>query len=154
VAIDYIRTMEEQIGATLIRERLLAALSMAFGVLALVLACVGLYGVVSYDVERRTREIGIRTAVGATRGHVMRAVLGGTLLVSVAGIAVGLLLIATAAPAAINTLGADYLYGTTPRDLRVVTATTLLLALTGLLAGYIPARRAAALDPCAALRVE
>jgi predicted permease len=154
VAIDYIRTMEEQIGATLIRERLLAALSVAFGVLALVLACVGLYGVVSYDVERRTREIGIRTAVGATRGHVMRAVLGGTLLVSVAGIAVGLLLIATVAPAAINTLGADYLYGTTPRDLRVVTATTLLLALTALLAGYIPARRAAALDPCAALRVE
>lgn len=154
IAVDYIRTMQAQIDATLVRERLLAALAAAFGALALILSCIGLYGVVSYDVDRRTREIGIRAAVGATRRNILRSVLGATLAVAAAGIAIGLAVIAIAAPAVMNTLGEDFLFGTTPRDVRILIPSTLILAATAVAAGYLPARRAAALDPAVALRVE
>jgi predicted permease len=154
IAVDYLRTMEQQLDATLTRERLLAGLSAAFGGLALLLSCIGLYGVVSYDVARRTNEIGIRAALGATRGRLLRSVIAQTLAVSGAGIGAGLFLTMMTAPAVMNVLGADFLFGLTARDPRTVGIITLTLAATALVAGYLPARRATHVDPSAALRVE
>ena len=88
--IRYMRTMEQQIDASLVRERLLATLSTSFGLLALILAAVGLNGVMAYDVTRRAREIGIRIALGARRGWVLRHVLRGAVIVASAGIAAGI----------------------------------------------------------------
>jgi ABC-type antimicrobial peptide transport system permease subunit len=90
VAVTYVRTMQKQIDAALIRERLLAHLATAFGFLALALAAVGLYGIVSYKVVQHTREIGIRMALGATRASVLWTILRETLLMSIVGIALGL----------------------------------------------------------------
>src|SRR6185295_4526582 len=88
--VSYVRTMDEQLDAALVRERVLATLSTAFGLLALLLAAVGLYGVMSYTVARRSREIGIRLALGAARSSVLWHVLRETALLSAAGIAIGL----------------------------------------------------------------
>jgi predicted permease len=149
VVIDYIRTMDQQIGETLVRERLLAMLSGAFGILALVLSCVGLYGVVSYDVTRDLRDLGIRFALGAQRGDVLRQVVGRALSVSSLGVIAGI-----AAALAATQLLSSLLFGVTARDPVILTAAAALLLLTTLIASYLPARRAARVDPVVVLRAE
>jgi predicted permease len=147
--IRYVRTMEQQVNASLIRERLLASLSAAFAVLALVLVAVGLYGVMSYTVTRRGREIGIRMALGARRGGVLWQVLRQTLIVSSIGIAIGV---------AVSLLGTRYLstllFGLSERDPLTLASVATALLVTAAVAGFFPARRAATIDPVRAIRTE
>jgi putative ABC transport system permease protein len=134
---------------SLLRERLLATLSGFFGLLALLLASIGLYGILSYGVASRTHEIGIRMALGAGARNVRWLVLREALLLLLAGVAVGLPLIL-----AVTRLAATLLYGLTPTDpVSLGLAAAALFAVT-LLAGYVPARRATKVDPITALRHE
>ena len=149
VAVTYVRTMEQQIGAALVIERLVVTLSTAFAVLALVLACVGLYGVMSYDVVRRTRDIGIRMALGATRADVLWQVLRQASAVTALGVGVGI-----AAAVASARLLSGLLFGLAADDLLTLSMGATLLCATALLAGYVPARRAARVDPATTLRTE
>jgi predicted permease len=149
VVVDNIRTMEQQIDTTLVRERLVSMLSAAFGLLALAMSCLGLYGVVSFDVGRQIRDIGVRMALGAQRADVIWQVLRSALVVSLAGIAAGL----AATIAATRTLTA-LLFDITPRDPLTLTAAATLLLLTALAASLLPARRASRVDPMAVLRAE
>jgi predicted permease len=146
---DDIRTMTNQIDGSLVRERTLMALSTAFAVLALVLACVGLYGVMSYQVTRRTREIGIRFALGAGRARVLAGILWDVLRLSVAGLAVG----AAATWFAAKTVSA-FLFALSPRDPITLAGVCAALLVTTILAGYLPAWRAATIDPARAIRNE
>jgi predicted permease len=131
----------------LFSDRLLAKLATFFALLALLLACIGLYGVMSYDVARRTHEIGIRMALGAQRRDVVSLVLRETMLLVVIGVIIGL-----SAALATTRLISSLLYGLTPNDpLNIALAGLLLLAVAAL-AGYFPARRAARVDPLVALR--
>ncbi len=142
-------TLARQVDDSLMRERLLATLSGFFGGLALLLACIGLYGVMSYNVARRRAEIGIRMALGAEQRRMLGMVLREVAVLIVIGIAVGLV-------TALGTtrLVSSFLYGTKPNDpLTLLLSVTVLLGVA-LLAGYLPARRAARLDPMTALRDE
>ncbi len=131
------------------QENMIATLTMLFGVLGLVLAAVGLYGVLAYMVERRTSEIGVRMALGADRGRVMGMVLGGAFWQVGAGVALGI-------PAAIGagTLMTTQLFGVKPSDPLMLTLATLLLGTAALLASMIPAWHAAGVEPMTALRTE
>jgi predicted permease len=149
VAVTYVRTMRQQIDAALVSERLLAVLSTTLGVLALLLACLGLYGVMSYDITRRTHDIGVMMALGADGLSVLAAVLGQTAAIAVAGIAAG-----AVAAALASRLVSGFLFGLTARDPITFVTAAALLAATALLAGYLPARRAARVDPAVALRAE
>ncbi len=144
-----LRTLALQVDESLNRERLLAALSGFFGVLALVLAAIGLYGVMSYGVARRRNEIGIRMALGADQGRVLRMVLGEISIVIAGGLIAGI----TGALAAARLI-ANLLYGVRPNDPATLGAAASVLAITAALAGYLPCRRASRLDPMAALREE
>ncbi|HET7696898.1 MAG TPA: ABC transporter permease [Vicinamibacterales bacterium] len=139
--------LTEQVDHSLSAERLLLRLCAMFAALALLLACIGLYGVVAYSVAHRTAEIGVRVALGATPSSVMRGIVRETLLLAGAGIALGI-------PAALaaGRLLTSFLYGMTPRDPATfaVSAATLLAAAA--VAAALPARRAASVDPAAALR--
>ncbi len=143
------RTIEEQIDADIVQERLLATLAGLFGALALLLACVGLYGVISFIVTRRTREIGIRLALGAERPGVLWMVMKDALVLVGAGAALGV-------PAALwlSKLIASLLYGVSPRDLPTLVAGVVTLAAVGALAVLVPARRALRIHPSEALRYE
>ena len=149
VVVDNIRTMDQQIGSTLVRERLLAVLSAAFGVLALAMACIGLFGVVSFDVSRRLRDIGVRLALGAQRVSVIWYVLRTALLVSLCGIAAGL-----AATVAATRMLSALLFDITSRDPLTLAASATLLLLTALAASFLPAHRASRVDPIVVLRAE
>jgi predicted permease len=149
VGVTWVRTMQQQIAAALVSERLLASLSAAFGLLTPLLACIGLYGVLSYDVARRSRDIGIRLALGAHRSTVLTAVLRQTATIAVSGLAAGLI----AASLASQYVEA-FLFELTPRDPITLFVASAVLAISALLAGYIPARRASRIDPAAALRSE
>ena len=131
------------------QENMIATLTTLFGVLGLVLAAVGLYGVLSYSVERRTGEIGVRMALGADRGRVVAMVLGGAFCQVGAGLALGL-------PAAVGAgkLMTTQLFGVQPWDPVMLTLATLLLGLAALVASVIPAWRAAGVQPMVALRAE
>ncbi len=142
-----VRTQREQIDATLSRERLVAALASGFGVLALVLASVGIYGVMAYGLARRTSEIGVRIALGAQRSQVLRMVLREAAFLAVAGIAIGIV-----ASLALTRYIRGMLYGLTPSDPLTICGAVLLLVLMVLAAGWLPARRASRLDPMVALR--
>ena len=142
-------TLSAQIEATLSRPRLLATLSGFFGALALVLAVVGLYGTLAYDVTRRRNEIGIRMALGAAWRDVVRLVLRDAGRIVAAGIVVG-----AALSLAGSHLVSSLLYGVAPQDVRTLVGATLVLALTALIATMLPAWRAARTDPTEALREE
>jgi putative ABC transport system permease protein len=131
------------------REKMIATLTSLFGLLGLVLAAVGLYGVLAYMVERRTSEIGVRMALGADRGRVVAMVLGGAFRQVGAGLALGI-------PAAIGAgkLMSGQLFGVQPWDPVMLAVATLLLGLAALVASVIPAWRAASVEPMVALRIE
>jgi len=145
--VSELKTMERQIVESLFVERLVAALSAAFGLLATLLAGLGLYGVMSHAVALRTREIGVRVALGATGADVRRLFLLRGLRFTLIGLAAGLLL-ATAA----GRLVAGMIYGVGLADITTFTAVALLLGGATLLASWLPARRAARVDPLGALR--
>ena len=136
-----------QVDRTLAAERLIGRLCLVFGGIALLLAAIGLYGVLSYGVAQRTGEIGIRMALGATRGDVLSLVVRQSLLVVAAGVAVGFPL-ALAGARFIRT----FLYGLTPTDAGTLLGATAVLLSAAAIAAYIPARRAAHVDPVVALR--
>jgi predicted permease len=144
-----VRTIEHRVSDSLLTERLIAVLSMAFGVLATVLACVGLYGVLAYNISRRGREIGVRMALGARAADVMGLVLREAGLLLAVGLGVGL-------PLAIGLarLVQSQLFGIHFADPVTITGAALVLAAAAALAGYLPARRASRVDPMRALRYE
>ena len=129
--------------------RLCAVLFGIFGLIGLVLAAVGLFGVVSYSVRSRTREIGIRVALGARPGAILRLVLTQGLSIVAVGLAIGL-----AIAAAISRFTASLLYGVSPTDLLTFAAVPVVLLLTAVAAVIVPARRACAIRPMDALRLE
>lgn len=143
------RTLSDQVNSSLRRERVLAVLSALFGGVALALAMLGLYGVMSYAVARRRNEIGVRIAIGAGRGRVIRMVLGDVTRV----LAIGLVLGAIGAIAS-SRLVTTFLYGVQPGEPAVLAGAAAALALVALAAGMIPAWRAARMDPTRALREE
>ena len=143
------QTLADKVGASISREQLLARLAGFFGGLALLLAAIGLYGVMSYTVARRRNEIGIRMALGAQRTRVVGAVLGETAVLAGAGLAIGL---AATLPAA--RLIASFLYGVKANDPWTLSAACGLLAMASGAAAYLPARRASRVEPMAALREE
>lgn len=142
-------SMREQLERNFNQETLIARLTELFGLLALILACVGLYGVTAYAVARRTNEIGIRMALGADRRNVVRMVLRGALWQLGIGLAIGI-------PAALagSRLIANQLYGVKTYDPVILGLSVFVLAACALLAGFIPARRAASIEPMQALRAE
>lgn len=142
-------TMADQFDNNIAQERMVTTLCGFFGVLALLLAAIGLYGVMAHSVARRVREIGIRMALGARSGEVLWLVLRETALMVGLGAAIGL-------PAAFATtrLVSSFLYGLTPQDPASIAGSTLVLLAITALAGYIPARRATKVDPMVALRYE
>jgi predicted permease len=144
-----VRTQEEQIAETIREPRLFAALTAVAGAIGLLLACIGLYGVVSYDAKRRTSEIGVRMALGAQRSDVLRLVMGPTTWLVTIGAAAGLIL----AAAASRLLGRE-LFGVQPFDLSAMASATVLLVSVVSFAAFLPAQRAARLNPTHALRHE
>jgi predicted permease len=144
-----VKTFAEQISDSVSRERLVAMLSSFFGLFALLLASLGIYGVMTYAVTRRTREIGIRMALGAQATGVLWLVLRETLLLALGGIAIGL-------PAALisTRLIEGLLFELMPTDPLTITLATLVMIFIAALAGYLPARRATRVDPMIALRSE
>ena len=149
IPIFHITTESEQIDRLLFQERLIARLSAFFGLLALVLACVGLYGLLSYEVSRRTREIGIRMALGAQGRDVVHLVVKQGLMLALVGTAAGI-----AVALAVTRYLTSMLYGVHANDPITIAAVAALLCLVALAACYIPARRATRVDPLVALRYE
>jgi putative ABC transport system permease protein len=144
-----VRMMDERIAEDTWRTRTMAWLLGAFAALALLLAAVGLYGVVSQGVEQRRREIGVRMAIGADRRQIVSLIIGRVLRISVAGIVIGIL----CAIPAMRVLS-SLLYRVRPGDPIVFSLFAMVLLAVALLAGYVPARRAARLDPLTTLRAE
>jgi predicted permease len=142
-------TLSTQIGESLTREKMLATLSGFFGALALLLAMIGLYGVMSYNVARRRNEIGIRMALGAEQSRVLRMVLGEVAVLIGIGLVAGM-----AVTLATTRFVSSFLYGLTPNDPRTLGSAAVVLAIVAVVAGYLPARRASRLDPMTALREE
>jgi len=143
------KTQTEEIDEAIFQERIIARLTSLFGVLAVLLACLGLYGLMSYSVARRSNEIGIRLALGARRSGILRGVLVEALGLVLLGLVLGV-------PVALGAtrLISSQLYGLKPDDALTLALAALLLAVVALLAGYIPARRATKVDPVVALRYE
>lgn len=144
-----VRPLSTQVHATLGQERMMATLTVAFGVLALILVCVGLYGLLAYAVAQRTKEIGIRMALGAQGNWVIRLILGDGARLTALGIALGL-------PAAwvASRWTKSMLFGVTPMDPAAIAAALAILTIAAFVAAYLPARRASRLDPLNALRHE
>jgi ABC-type antimicrobial peptide transport system permease subunit len=144
-----LRSFGAQVAGNFIQDRLIARLSSLFGMLALILASVGLYGVMSYFVARRTSEIGIRMALGASRASVVNMVMRGALWQILIGLVLGI-------PASLYAgyLMKVLLYGVDCYDPMALTGAPLMLVLCAAAAGFIPARRAASIEPMQALRTE
>lgn len=149
VPLDQVETMRQVVSGSVAQVRFRTATLLLFALLALFVASIGLYGVMSYLVSQRTREFGIRMAVGASRGAVLRMVLGQAARLAVIGIGIGL-----AGAAMLVRLIASLLYGVAPFDWATVSAVSILLAVVVLGASYLPAHRAAKTDPIDSLRYE
>jgi predicted permease len=147
--IETTRTMDEAVAASVAPQRFRMVLLALFAIAATLIATCGIYGLMAYAVTQRRREIGVRMALGAERGDVLRLVLTRALRIVVAGVIVGL-----AGAAAVTRVLQTFLFGVTPTDPIAFTAVTLLLMAVGLTAAWLPARRATRIDPCAALRAE
>jgi predicted permease len=147
--INSIRTLDRLMDSTIYNEIIIAKLSTFFGVLALVLASIGLYGVMSYTIASRTRELGVRIALGAQRTNVLGMVMKEAMLLVIIGLGVGIPA-ALAASRVIHSM----LYGLTPHDPAAMAIVVLLLCIVAAIAGFIPARRATKVDPIVALRYE
>ena len=147
--VSNVQTMQQAIGDSLGNARFSAALVLGFAVLSLVLASVGLYGVLSYLMTQRTTELGVRMALGAQRDQVLRLILFDGLRPAIIGLAIG-----SAASAGITQLIRSMLYDTRPLDPAVYVAVTFTLLMVATLACMIPAWRASRLDPMQALRAE
>jgi putative ABC transport system permease protein len=144
-----IRTMDEVVAETQSRPRFLTLLLTLFAGVALILAAVGIYGVISYSVTQRTREFGIRIALGAQPGNVVDLVLRKGIFIIVCGLIMGI-----GGSLAATRLLSGLLFGITPTDPMTFLTTSLLLATVAAIASYIPARRATKVDPLVALRYE
>ena len=149
VPLDRIQTMAQLVAASTGEPRFRTFLLAALSLLALAMASIGIYGVTSYSVVQRTREIGISLAVGASSGAILLQVLGRAAILIAAGLGVGL-----AASVALTRLISGLLFGVTPLDLPTFAGVSLLLFAVACLASYIPARRATRIDPMIALRHE
>ena len=147
--ISNLRTQEDQIDQTTSRERVFTRLLTLFGGFALLLACIGLHGLTSYAVNRRTNEIGIRLALGTQRGQVLRMMLRQVVVLAVVGLAAGIPLALL-----LTTFVGSFIFGVTPRDPLTVGAVALILVVAATAAGWIPARRAARMEALTALRCE
>lgn len=143
------KTFEDHIGVSLFLQRMAATLLSIFGLLALSLSAVGLYGVIAYTVGQRTRELGIRISVGAQRRDVLKLILGQGFILSAIGMTGGLI-----TALIVNRFAAHLLYGIGPADPLTFTSVALLLLGVALVAAYFPARRATKIDPMIALRIE
>jgi predicted permease len=148
-----VTTQMDQLEGRFAQERLFATAYSLFGGLALLLACIGLFGVMSYAVSRRTNEIGVRMALGARRVDVIRMVLGESSVMVVIGVVAGLGIAALTVKLAWNQL-TPVLFGLRPTDLTAVVVAIVLMVVVATVAGFLPARRASRVDPLAALRVE
>ena len=144
-----VRTQEEQIDAALASERSFAAVTSGFGLLALVLASIGVYGVMAAGVSRRVNEIGVRMALGAQADQVLRMVLGEAMGLALAGVGVGL-----CAALLLTRLLSSLLFGLKPTDLATLVSAGLVLSAVSILASWGPARRASRIQPVRALRHE
>jgi predicted permease len=144
-----IKTMAAHVGLSLLPSRMASAVFGSFGILALILTAVGIYGVMSYSVSRRVREIGIRTALGASRADVIKLILSRGLRMTLTGVVVGL-----AGALVMSRLVAAFLYEISPFDIATFTAVSLILLAVAVLGCYFPARRAARIEPMRALHHE
>lgn len=149
VEVNGLRTMDDMVNNQLRRERMLSQLASFFSLSALALACLGLYGILSYAVARRTREIGVRMALGARKHNVLSEVIGQGMRLTLLGCLLGVIL-----AVALTRVVSSLLYGVTPTDPLTFLVTVLLLGAVALLSCWLPARRAARIDPMEALRYE
>jgi putative ABC transport system permease protein len=149
LAVDSMRTMEDQIDETLSNERMIELLAISFGLLATVLAGIGLYGVLAYSTEQRTREIGIRIALGSSRLEISRLVLNDVLRLAGIGVAV-----AIPCSMLLSRLLQSQLFGVSTTDPVTLGAVVMLISVVALLAALLPAHRATSVDPTIALRTE
>jgi ABC-type antimicrobial peptide transport system permease subunit len=143
------RPLADLVGQSLALQRLIARLTGLFGLLGLSLACVGVYGIMSYTVAQRTGEMGIRLALGAQRRDIIRLVLGDAMLPALGGVAIGL-----AAALGATRLVASQLFGLASTDPVTISLATLLMAVVASLAAYFPARKASLVEPTVALKYE
>ena len=144
-----LKTMDDLVDESLAQERFVAQVSSFFSLFGLLLASIGLYGIMSYEVTRRSREIGIRMALGAPSGRVLALVMKETMQLVATGVAVGLV-----SAVAAKSLISSFLFGLTPNDPVTITAAVLVLLVVAAAAGCLPARRAARVEPLVALRHE
>ncbi|MGE5294162.1 MAG: ABC transporter permease [Solirubrobacterales bacterium] len=149
VEVEALHTMREMVASQLQRERMLSQLGGFFSLSALSLACLGIYGILSYAVARRTREIGIRMALGARRSQVLSSIVWQGMKLAAVGCVLGVIL-----AVALTRVASSLLYGVTPTDPLTFVLATVLLVAVGCVSCWLPARRAAKIDPMAALRCE
>jgi ABC-type antimicrobial peptide transport system permease subunit len=143
-----VATLEQQLGTYLVQRRFESSLLTGFSIVALLMAAVGIYGLIQYSIAMRTQEIGLRLAVGAQAGDIFRMIIREGLTLSLAGVAIGLV-----GAWWLGRMGSSLLFGVTASDPLTFTTVSLLLAAVAIAACYFPARRAMKLDPIRALRV-